>query len=195
MIWHDYSRLKGTHAFLSPSSHSWIHYDIDKLINSFYNAMAKERGTRLHAFAEEAILLGEPLANKRKTLNMYVNDAIKYQMDPERVLFYSPNIYGSADAISFNIEKKYSKDKPILRIHDLKTGVTKASFEQLDIYAALFCLEYDHNPRDILFEERIYQNDEIHICNPTIENILPIMDLIQYFDSVIEEEKRKEGVK
>lgn len=194
MIWNDHSRLRGTHAVLSPSNHSWMHYDVDKLINFIYNNMAKEKGTELHDFAERAIKLKEPLAPKRRTLNLYVNDAIKYNMEPEKCVYYSEYIYGWADSISFNIEKKYSKTKPLLRIHDLKTGVTKASFEQLDGYAALFCLEYDHNPRDILFEERIYQNDEVHICNPTIENILPIMDQIKLFDQVIRDIRAKEGV-
>lgn len=194
MIWNKHSNLKGTHAFLSPSSHSWLRYDVDKLVNTWYNNIAKERGTRLHALAEEHILLNIPMPSKRETLCMYINDALKYNMQPEQVLFYSEFIYGSADTISFNIEKKYSKDKPLLRIHDLKTGITKVSFEQLDIYAALFCLEYDHNPRDILFEERIYQNDEVHICNPTIEQILPVMDTIRYFDTVLRDIKLKEGV-
>jgi len=194
MIWHDHSKLRGTHAVLSPSNHSWMHYDEDKLINFIYNMMAKEKGTELHDFAEKAIKLREPLANKRRTLNMYVNDAIRYDMEPEKCVWYSDYIYGWADSISFNIEKKYSKTKPLLRIHDLKTGIVKASFEQLDGYAALFCLEYGHNPRDILFEERIYQNDEVHICNPTIENILPIMDQIKLFDQVIRDIKIKEGV-
>ena len=194
MIWNKHSNLRGTHAILSASTHSWLNYDEEKLASFYYNMLAKERGTRLHAFAEEAIRLGEPLENKRRTLNMYVNDAIKYDMQPEQILFYSEFIYGTADSISFRIEKKYSKTKPLLRIHDLKTGVTKASFEQLDIYAGLFCLEYDHNPRDILFEERIYQNDEVHIANPTIENILPVMDTIRYFDTILKDIRTKEGV-
>lgn len=194
MIWNKHSNLKGTHALLSASTYSWLNYDEDKLVSFFYNQLAKERGTRLHAFAEEAILLREPLANRRRTLNLYVNDGIRYDMQPEQMLVYSENIYGCADTISFRIEKKYSKTKPLLRIHDLKTGVNKASFEQLDIYAGLFCLEYGHNPRDILFEERIYQNDEVHISNPTIENILPVMDTIKHFDLVLREIKAKEGV-
>lgn len=194
MIWNKHLNLKGTHAILSPSNHSWMHYDEDKLVSYIYNMMAKEKGTELHDFAERAIRLKEPLDKRRRTLNMYVNDAIKYDMHPEQCLFYSEYIYGWADAISFNIEKKYSKSTPLLRIHDLKTGVTKASFEQLDGYAALFCLENSINPKDILFEERIYQSDEVHICNPTIENILPVMDTIRYFDEVIRDIKAKEGV-
>ena len=43
--------------------------------------------------------------------------------------------------------------------------------EQLLIYAALFCLNYGIRPGDISFELRIYQNNEINVCNPTEEDI------------------------
>ena len=53
------------------------------------------------------------------------------------------------------------------------------------IYAALFCLEYKVKPGEIKFELRIYQFDDIMICNPTAEDILPIMDKIISFDKII----------
>ena len=68
---------------------------------------------------------------------------------------------------------------------DLKTGEIPAHMEQLLIYAALFCLEYKIKPGEIQFELRIYQTDDILICNPTAEDILPIMDKIISFDKVI----------
>ena len=108
---------------------------------------------------------------------MYVNDAIGYSMTPEQVLYYSPNCFGTADSISFR--------NNFLRIHDLKTGETPAHIEQLMIYAALFCLEYKVKPGEIKFELRIYQFDDIMICNPTAEDILPIMDKIISFDKII----------
>ena len=76
-------------------------------------------------------------------------------MTPEQVLFYSVNAFGTADAIAFDERSK------LLRIHDLKTGVTPASMAQLHVYAALFCLEYDKPPFEIKYDLRIYQNDEI----------------------------------
>ena len=61
--------------------------------------------------------------------------------------------------------------------------------EQLEIYAALFCLEYNKKPGDIEIELRIYQNNEIIVHYPTAENILPIMDKIITFDKIIEKLK------
>lgn len=105
-------------------------------------------------------------------------------MTPEQVLYYSDNCFGTADAISFR--------KGLLRIHDLKTGAIPAHMEQLMIYAALFCLEYDVKPSEIKMELRIYQNDEVLIHNPTAEDIVPIMDKIITFDKVISKIKEQE---
>ena len=105
-------------------------------------------------------------------------------MQPEQVLYYSENCFGTADAISFK--------KNFLRIHDLKTGVTKASLHQLEIYAALFCLEYDKKPGSIEMELRIYQNNDILIGRPTASDILPIMDKIITFDKIVEQIKSEE---
>ena len=77
----------------------------------------------------------------------------------------------------------------LLRIHDLKNGKTPASIQQLRIYAALFCLEYGYNPRDIDMELRIYQSDEVLIEIPNPEDILYIMDKIVLFDKRINEIK------
>lgn len=142
------------------------------------------KGTALHELAAKLIELGQKLPKSKKTLNMYVNDAIGFKMKPEQVLYYSNNCFGTADAISFR--------NNILRIHDLKTGFTPAHMEQLLIYAALFCLEYKVKPSEIQFELRIYQNDEIAIMNPTAEDIVPIIDKIITFDKVIEKIKREE---
>lgn len=120
----------------------------------------------------------------QKTLNMYVNDAIGYKMTPEQILYYSPNCFGTADAISFRGD--------ILRIHDLKTGESPTHMEQLMIYAALFCLEYNYKPNEIQMELRIYQNDGIICHQPTIEDIFPIMDRIITFDKIINSIKEEE---
>lgn len=178
MNFNKHSELEGMHAFLGASKHSWINYDEEKLEDSYLKALAKQRGTRLHDYACESILLGIKLPKTNKTLNLYVNDAIGFKMTPEQPLFYSRNCFGTADAISF-------KDKK-LRIHDLKTGVTPASFSQLEIYAALFCLEYDVDPNDIGIELRIYQLDEVHIYEPEKEQIMYIMRKIIDFDRLIE---------
>lgn len=169
--------LEGKHAYLGASKYHWINYDEEKIIQAYTKHQATLKGTVLHDFACQCIKLGQKLPKSQKTLNMYVNDAIGFKMNPEQVLYYSDNCFGTADAIIFR--------NNMLRIHDLKTGVTKAHMEQLEIYAALFCLEYKKKPGDIDMELRIYQNDEILVHNPTVEDILPIMDKIISFDKII----------
>ena len=116
---------------------------------------------------------------------MFVNDAIGYQMTPEQPLFYSEHCFGTADAIAF-------KDG-LLRIHDLKTGFTPAHMEQLLVYAALFCLEYRVKPSEIDMELRLYQCDDIDICEPTVDQIAPIIDKIITFDKLINKIRAEEG--
>ena len=64
--------------------------------------------------------------------------------------------------------------------------------EQLEVYAALFCLEYQMAPTTIDMELRIYQNDEIIVHQPSIEDIAPIMDKIITFDKRIQRLKEVE---
>ncbi len=185
MIFNEHSKLKGCHAFLGASSYHWLNYSDEKLVTTYSNLLAKQRGTELHDFAAKAIELGIKLSRSNKTLNMYVNDAIGFRMKPEQVLYYSENCFGTADAISFRND--------VLRIHDLKTGISPVKMEQLMIYAALFCLEYRYNPSEITIKLRIYQNDDYEEFDPTAEDILPIMDKIKSFDKLIDEMKY-EGV-
>lgn len=170
--------LENTHAFLSASSYHWLNYDDEKLISTYKNHLAKMRGTELHEFAATCIRLGQKLPKSKKTLNMYVNDAIGYRMTPEQILYYSPNCYGTADSICF-------RDN-LLRIHDYKSGQIPAHIEQLMIYAGLFCLEYDIKPSTIDIELRIYQSDEILYHVPPHEDITNIMNTIIRFDKLID---------
>lgn len=186
MQWNDHSRdvPEGAHAFLGASKYSWINYDENKLAETYKNYKAKEMGTRLHAWAKECIELKRRQPRTKDTLSMYVNDAIGFKMQPEQVLYYSDNCFGTADAIAYT--------KKSLRIHDLKTGVTPASLHQLEIYAALFCLEYEVRPGDIEIELRIYQNNDILFGFPRAEDIAPLMDKIITFDRIINEIKEGE---
>nr|DAO54122.1 MAG TPA: Protein of unknown function (DUF2800) [Caudoviricetes sp.] len=181
----NHSQLNGAHAFLSASKYHWLNYSPDKLIESFRTSQAAAKGTRLHELAAEHIRLKMRMPRNKVTFNNYVNDAIGFRMVPEQVLFYSVNCFGTADAISF--------DKGLLRIHDLKTGVHPAKVDQLMIYAALFCLEYDERPGAINYELRIYQNDDIQVANPEGEDIARIMDTIIQFDKLIEKIKEEEA--
>ena len=185
MNWNRHSALEGQHAFLSASSYHWINYDEDKTADTYVKWRAAQRGTQLHAFAAQCISLGQKLPRSEKTLNMYVNDAIGYKMSPEVLLYYSPNCFGTTDAISFR--------NNMLRIHDLKTGETPAHMEQLMIYAALFCLEYGIKPSEIDMELRIYQNDAVMYHNATVEDIFPIMDRIVTFDKILNTMKEQEA--
>ncbi|MBQ1413140.1 MAG: hypothetical protein IIY93_08125 [Clostridia bacterium] len=185
MNFNKHSSLQGLHAFLGASKYHWINYDEDKLAESYAKYMAAQRGTELHDFAARCIKLGQKLPKSDKTLNLYVNDAITYKMTPEQVLYFSENCFGTADAIGFRGN--------LLRIHDLKTGVTPAHMEQLEIYAALFCLEYGKRPSDIQMELRLYQSNEVLVHNPTAEDILPIMDKIITFDKLVAKLKAEEN--
>ena len=178
MIFTKHSNLEGLHAPFGASQSAWLRYDDEKILATYNNMKAKEMGTRLHAWAKETIDLGLKQPRSKKTIYAYVNDAIGYKMDTEVVLFYSPRFFGTADSICFR--------NGTLRIHDLKTGVTKVHMEQLMIYAALFCLEYKIKPNDIEMELRIYQSDEVLYHNPTAESISSIMDRIVYLDKMLE---------
>ena len=142
-------------------------------------------GTILHKWAKDTIDLGIKQPRSKKTIYAYVNDAIGFKMETEVVLFYSERFFGTADAISFR--------NGVLRIHDLKTGKRPVHMEQLEIYAALFCLEYRIKPSDIEMELRIYQSDEVLYHNPTAEDILQIMDKIVYLDKLLQKLESEEG--
>lgn len=182
MNFNKHWNLEGRHAYLGASKYHWINYDEDRLIEVYQNFLAAQRGTELHDLAAKCIKHGLKAQKSKKTVNAYINDAIGFKMQPEQILYYSDNCFGTADAISFRKEQGVDT----LRIHDLKTGVTPAHMEQLMIYAALFCLEYRHQPEDIRIELRIYQNDEVLVCEPDPKDIYEIMNKIIQFDRVID---------
>jgi hypothetical protein len=158
-----------------------LFYSDEKLQARYIAATAAKRGTDLHNLAHEAIRLGVKLSKGNRALATYVNDAIGFKMNCEQPLYYSENCFGTADTICFRRGK--------LRIHDLKTGLSATSEHQLEVYAALFCLEYGVNPFDIVIELRIYQRDEIRVFDPPPELIMSIMDKIVIFDQQIEQMK------
>lgn len=178
--------LEGRHAFLGASKFSWINYDESALAEAYSRHTARQRGTELHELAATCIRLRQKLPRSKKTLNMYVNDAIGYRMTPEQPLYYSENCFGTADAISFR--------DGLLRIHDLKTGtVVPGHMEQLMVYSALFCLEYRMKPAEIGMELRIYQNDEVLVHEPEVDEIIPIIDKIISFDKILKHIKSEEA--
>jgi hypothetical protein len=184
MNFNKHSNFEGQHAFLGASKFHWLRYDEEKLFNAYSNYLAAAKGTELHAFAAQCIKLGQKLPKTQKTLIMYVNDAIGFRMVPEQVLVYSENCFGTADTISFR--------NNLLRIHDYKSGVLPGHIEQLEIYAALFCLEYRTKPSEIEIELRIYQSDEVLCHKPVPDEILDVADKIVSFDKLINKIKSEE---
>ena len=205
--------LRGKHALFSPSQSAWIRYDEEKISDRIRSQYRTALGSEIHEYAAEEITLGHKKSNLRAitqeiesyihlkykedafdygmkliqhlnyipkevfdTLKYYVNDAIGYKMLVEQPLQYSDNIFGTADSIIF-------KDN-LLRIHDLKTGSHEAKMEQLETYAALFCLEYDIKPAEIEYELRLYQWDGVVIHKPTVEDLLPIIDSIVTIEKI-----------
>lgn len=183
MIFNKHYNLKDKHAILSASKYHWLNYTDEKFKEYLDSYNAAQRGTELHALAADCIRLGVKLRSSKQTLNMYVNDAIGFKMEPEQVLYFSENCFGTCDAISFRNDQ--------LRIYDLKTGKSPASMNQLYIYDALFCLEYDVRPGDISIENRIYQNNEIEAATPGASDILPVMDTIIRLNKIIEYSKER----
>ena len=188
MNFEKHLNLEGLHAPFSASQSSWLRYDDDRAIEVYLNKQAAVVGTKLHEWAKTTIDLGIKQPRSKKTLYAYVNDAIGFKMSTEVVLYYSNRFFGTADAISFR--------NGMLRIHDLKTGKSgkiEDHIEQLEVYAALFCLEYKVKPGEIDMELRVYKNDEVLCHKPTAEDILPIMDKIIHLNKLLEKIDTEEG--
>lgn len=183
--------LNGKHSRLSPSSPQWLRYDADKMYNRFMTEKKKAEGTYLHDLAQRLIITKTQLRPLKKALNMFVNDAIGFNMDSEVVLKYSENAFGTADAIKFTEGDK--KGTGHLQIHDLKTGVSKPHWDQLFVYAALFCLEYGYKPHNLTFQCRLYQGNGWTEEAPEPDYIAEIMDTIEELDSVIIQAKEETG--
>lgn len=208
MNFNAHLELQGKHAQFSPSQSSWLRYSDDKILAKHRNRNRTSLGTELHDFANSQIELSQKVTNIKlminniatfifvkyksidqidygkslvyslkelpgevfETLKLFINDAIGFKMSSEVVLAYSQRFFGTTDAISFR--------NNFLRVFDCKSGEGKADFEQLLVYVALFCLEYNFKPSDIQIECRIYQYGEVYPYIPAVDEILPIMDKI-----------------
>lgn len=215
-----HSELNGVHAMFSPSQSSWLRYDDQTMLDRYTGKYRTALGTEIHEYAAIQINLFLKVSSARnlvsglttyiytkyqglkqeqygmtliksleympqevfETVKKYINDAIGFRMTPEQPLVYSEYFFGTTDAISF-------RDN-FLRIHDLKTGDKQARMEQLEVYAALFCLEYKFKPSDIQMELRLYQSNEIVFHNPGHEEIDPIIDKIVYSTKMLDKETK-----
>ncbi len=215
MIWHNHSREfpPGSHALFSPSQPAWRNDEtVEDILKRYYSRLASAVGTAVHEEAHDCIkyhikytkneakkaLTKKLLSYKEVKIPRgafdvdtlapnfvnYVNDALGYGMTPEVPLYYSKWCAGTADAIIFD------EDSRVLRIHDLKTGVSHdAQFYQLEIYAALWFLEYGDeytsNIGNTKVELRIYQNGEVREETPDAEIIVPLMDCLVWHTDVM----------
>ena len=152
----------------------------EKYMEKYSKCYDPEFGTlllkHLHYIPGEAFL----------TTKQFINDSIGFRMESEKRLTVSSMIYGTADAVRY-----YTKEN-LLRVSDLKTGKRPAKIEQVFIYAALYCYEYNLKPLNTNFEARIYQNGEIFIEQPSGEDINDIFMNILHKDEVA---KKFEGGK
>ena len=183
MNFNKHFELKDKHALLSPSKPYWLNYTQDQMRAYILSQNAAARGTRLHDLAAKLIEEGLKLRGSTQTLTAYVNDAIGYGMTPEVALKYSDNCFGHTDAIDFS--------RGLLRIHDLKTGTGPVHMEQLEIYAALFLLEYERacgvNPLNTKVNLRIYQNDDIQEYCPDKDRMEEVICGIKEKDNWVQE--------
>jgi hypothetical protein len=175
IILNRHPEIEDRHAIFGGSKYAWTNKTPEENANDIFKDDAAVLGTKLHDLARRHIELDIPMGRSQKTLNLYINHALKYGMVPEVALKASPYHFGKADALSFDKNGK-------LKIFDLKTGVRPASFRQLEIYAAFFIMEYAPmlgiNPNDLDIELRIYQNDDVLIGTPSANDIRPIIDNI-----------------
>jgi len=135
-------------------------------------------GVEQHRYAAICIEEGIVQDDEKSTVGLYINQCIQFKMSAEVVLFYSPNAFGTVDAIAYRHRR--------LRISDLKTGASRTSEHQLEVYSALFCLDYEIDPFSLRgIELRIYQDGSVreYIGDPYF--IQGIMDKIMKFDKIL----------
>ena len=211
MNFNDHSKLRGLHALLSPSQPSWLNYNPEDLIDAVKRKRASSIGTTLHELAASLITEKIKLTKSDKklvllyliqhgiprysidvdhileTLIPYVNDAIGFRMYAEKTLYFSDVCFGTVDSIIFN------EKNSVLRIHDLKTGVTQPKMEQLLVYAALYLLEYGLDVSRVQTILRIYQNGEVVEYEPPVEHIVGCMKWIEDASKIILDFEEQQG--
>ena len=174
---HDWAKIKIKRCHKITSNKDMIN-SIDELIFEKYfvearDALSKEGQRVLMCFKRMIKQHPEIL----DTIKAYVNDGVGYKMYPEVVLYFTDDFFGTADTLIFN-----EKDK-LLRIHDLKTGVSVTHMEQLMGYAALFCLEQHIDPMTINYELCIYQGNDILVATPDGADVKTFVDQYIAFDT------------
>ena len=216
MKWENYSRLKGKHSALSPSSCYWIFDDEDDFEKRYCNSYSTTIGTLLHDQACKYITNGPKIGfrmTKKSKNDVLINlldagvpfgvmDYIDFDGMYDNVVRYvndaigfgmAPEVclYFSENCFGHADAISYNETKGMLRIHDLKTGYSAVKMEQLISYAALFFLNYPWvKLKDTEIELRIYQTGkDILTANPPVDDIVPVMEKIKLFDGFINKMK------
>jgi hypothetical protein len=217
MKWENYSRLKGKHSALSPSSCYWIFDDENDFEKRYCNSFSTTIGTLLHDQACKYIQNGPKIGFRMSKKSK--NDVLINLLDagvPFGVMDYIDfdGMYDNMtryvnDAIGYEMDPEvclyfsencfghadaisYNEVKGMLRIHDLKTGAHPCDVRQLMIYAADFCLEQQISPYDISFELRIYQNNDFKQWNPSSDDINVIMNALKRNSKIILNKMKRE---
>lgn len=208
MNFNEHSEIEGRHAQFSPSKSSWLRYDDEKILSSYFNRNRTSLGTEIHEFAKSQIDLKQKVSGIKPltqaiTTYIYSKYLAKDLLDYGKLLIVSLNeipeeVFFTVklfinDAIGYRMSSevglKYSDrffgttdaisfQSNFLRIHDLKTGDLEAHIDQLLVYVALFCLEYKMKPSEFRTELRIYQFGKALVYEPGVDEIIPIMDKI-----------------
>lgn len=153
---------------------------IDSFMTYIYRKYYDEKIEHMNEYGEKVLsFISKMPRDIFATVQSYINDGVGFCMTTEQKLVFVPiHFFGTADAISY-------RDK-ILRIHDLKTGRHPADMDQLMLYAAWFCLEYKIKPSELEYIElRIYQNNEIIVHNPSVEEMNQIIDRNLYCKKLV----------
>ena len=216
MIWNEHSELRGKHATFAPSNPSFLNYSLERedediIFQRFAAQYAAQIGTIVHDFAQERIQYNQKLHKTNKSdllirllksgippivinieyifnnLIPYVNDSISFRMDPEVILKYSDDCFGTADTICY-------RDK-VLIINDLKTGKSAVHMDQLLTYASLFFLEYRAAPETTTTILRIYQANEVVEDRPEPERLRAAMNQIIELDKRVKKWKAEGKMK
>ena len=58
--------------------------------------------------------------------------------------------------------------------------------EQLLIYAALFCLEYDIDPEETHVELRLYQSNDVTVELPKVDDVVLVMEKITHASEIVD---------
>lgn len=194
MIFNKHPEIEGKHALYGASKYGWIDRELteDAVRHELEVAYSQQNGTDIHALAKKLIWQKKKLPKNLKfirflvevelgargelvsdialyTLYSYVNDAIKLNMRPEVELMNTPWNFGTCDCIRVEPDGR-------LIIHDLKTGSSTASMQQLRAYAALWCAEYHVDPSELKsIELHLYQNNKIIDDFPSPDDISRII--------------------